>query len=47
MHEGEVKSVRELYKEMESLTDQMQEWKAKFKNLEKRKKKCMKKWLEH
>jgi len=34
VHEGQVKSVRELLKEMEFMRDEIEEWKAKYKDLE-------------
>ena len=32
--EGQTKSVQELYQEIESLQDELQEWKLKYKKLE-------------
>ena len=39
VHEGQVKSVRELLKEMEFMRDEIEEWKAKYKDLEEMKEK--------
>ena len=37
IYKGQVKSVRELYEEMENMKDEVQEWKAKHKDLEEEK----------